>query len=477
VKALINAIQFLIDPMNDIARLNLAYYYNNIMPARAECSYNEIFQPAMSASNNNELFGKILPKAFINRIAEYKGMPVNELISSLISDLGLNNLTGEFPYLLGFQDAVQEFSMKERSDIRNFLEWWDEDGSERSITLPQNQEAARIMTIHKSKGLEFRIVVIPFCNWKFEPDGSKNNILWVEAGKTIRELHGHLPLKYSSRLSETFYDEEYYREKLLSFIDNLNLTYVAFTRAAEALVVFAPAIPQTEKAVKPDWAGKLIYSVLRDIQSRSGDVDFKMEESLNDENEIYTLGKFPGAEPKVPEDDEVSFNIFASSPWHSKISFHKIADNAFLPDVQGKSGKNTGIAIHDILSRIITKEDIDKVFKQVISEGIITAEQENEIRDSITRLWEIPVVSDWFMGTWTIKTEAPVIPAPGELNRMDRVMIRDKKAIVVDYKTGKPREKDVGQVKEYLRILADMNYSDVEGYLLYIDEAKLVKVQ
>ena len=405
-------------------------------------------------------------------------MPLGELVTLLINDLQLNTLQGEFPYLLGFQDAVRQFSQKQRNDISRFLEWWKEEGGRSSITLPESQGSARILTIHKAKGLEFRVVIIPFCTWKFDPDSRKNNILWLEAGKTLPGLDISLPVKYSKNLQETFYSTEYYHERSLSYIDNLNLMYVAFTRASEALFIFAPAPKSTVKESKPNSADKLLFPVLESLTGEDG--EFKISKQATGQGEAtinYLLGNFDPSRSKHNPQAELTLGDLSSSRWQTRLSFRKSADNIFSEnEASGKSQLDKGIAVHAILSAIIRAGDLPRAFENARSGGIFDPGQEEEIRHSIEKIIQMPEVAEWFSGNWEVRTEAPVIPAPGELNRMDRVMIRGQKAIVVDYKTGKPSEKDRIQVEEYKRILKEMDYQEVEGYLLYTDEGKLVKI-
>ena len=135
-------------------------------------------------------------------------MHLDEMTGALITDLQLSAVKGEYPYILGFQDALSDFLIRNRNDVTGFIDWWEEEGSGKSISMPDSQDAARILTIHKSKGLEFRMVIIPFCNWRFEPDTRNENILWVDAAKTCEGFNIPMPVKYSKTLMSSFYAPE-----------------------------------------------------------------------------------------------------------------------------------------------------------------------------------------------------------------------------------------------------------------------------
>ena len=141
-----------------------------------------------------------------------------------------------------------------------------------------------------------------------------------------------------------------------------------------------------------------------------------------------------------------------------------------------KSNVNYGNLLHDLMSRIITTDQLPKALEAMRIEGIITEIDKLELSTSILKMLENQQVFNWFDKKWKVKTEVPVIPKSGELSRMDRVMINKDQAIVVDYKTGTPRSQDQKQVKTYVQLLREMGFKDVNGYLLYVENAEVVTV-
>ena len=104
-------------------------------------------------------------------------------------------------------------------------------GSSKSVTLPDNQNAASVFTIHKSKGLEFKIVILPFLSWELDHSGFKQPVLWIRPETQPFNDLGLVPVRYSRALADTYFAEDFYWEKSSSYLDNLNLLYVAMTRA------------------------------------------------------------------------------------------------------------------------------------------------------------------------------------------------------------------------------------------------------
>src|SRR5690606_7725756 len=170
-------------------------------------------------------------EAFAREKASLKKLPLFELAETLMRIFGLGNDQGEVAYLQAFQDLLLEFSARERNDLGMFLEWWEVNKDKKSIQISGGVDAVQILTIHKAKGLQFKVVLIPFCAWNVDHDGFLAPTLWVKSDHPPFNRASHLPVKYSSTLEETYFSQDYQQEKLRVYLDNLNLLYVALTRA------------------------------------------------------------------------------------------------------------------------------------------------------------------------------------------------------------------------------------------------------
>jgi ATP-dependent exoDNAse (exonuclease V) beta subunit len=148
----------------------------------------------------------------------------------------------EIVFFQAFLDMVADYSMNETADAGRFLNWWKENGYRKKIITPDTQNAIRIMTIHKSKGLGFKVVIMPFADWKID---QKNTFLWCHPTQKFFDRMTLVPVRYSKILKNTYFAGEYFHEKLHAYMDNLNTLYVAFTRAKEELIAIAPK-PKTE---------------------------------------------------------------------------------------------------------------------------------------------------------------------------------------------------------------------------------------
>src|SRR5690606_36075172 len=232
VNLLVSALEYLLNPDNIIARAQMGYEFARLHePGRP---MTDVFAVA-----NQVFFESNLPPAFAKEKASLKKLPLFELTETLIEIFDLGKEKGELTYLQAFQNLVLEFAKRERNDIGAFLDWWEINKRKESIKISGDVDAVEILTIHKSKCLQFKYVLIPFCSWNMDHD-SKAPTLWVSSEEPPFNDAGYLPVKYTSTLDKTCFADYYHAERKKSLLDNLNLLYVALTRAEKGMIISAP---------------------------------------------------------------------------------------------------------------------------------------------------------------------------------------------------------------------------------------------
>ena len=242
---LIKVFHYLVNPEDEINKASLALdyhlYFENILTRELPEDVN------FKGSIINIID---LPSILIENNEQLKYLSPDELFERIVEIFNLNIQIKDLPFLQAFQDCIAEFIKSNPASISSFLEYWDEKQSTFSVSVSEEQDAIRVLTIHKSKGLEFSNVIIPFCNWNFESSGLNAPVIWCSSGQEPFNELENIPLRYSSSLQDTVFANQYYIEKAQSLVDNLNLLYVAFTRAMENLFVFAP-IPRKKINCQP----------------------------------------------------------------------------------------------------------------------------------------------------------------------------------------------------------------------------------
>jgi ATP-dependent helicase/nuclease subunit A len=457
INFLISALQYLQNPDNDIARAQLSYEYARLRKATDDL--HQVF-----TVTNQTTFESNLPDSFTKQKSALKKLPLFELTETLVELFGLGKAPGELEYLQTFQNEVLNFSSRERNDIGAFLDWWDETGRKKSIQVSGDVDAAQIITVHKSKGLQFKYVIIPFCSW--ELDHKRGPMMWVKSDQPPFDTAGFLPVNYAGKLEESFFVDYYKEERIRCYLDNLNLLYVALTRAEHGLIVSAP---YSAKSNNLSNVGYLLYHVVQQPE---------LAANWNGNEKVWKSGAWTNYdEQRSLPVASLSLKQYAASSWRSKLVIrHHAAGHFQEQESETTTRIKYGIHLHTILSRIHYREELDETFMMLQHAGIINEQEKPEIRELVEELLNNETIASWFEKDWEVRTEVPVLIPGGEESRIDRLMTNGQQAVVVDFKTGSPAKTDSQQVNGYLDTLRKMNFQDVKGYLLYIKTGEVVSV-
>ena len=461
VNLLLGAMQYLLNPDDAIARAQLGFEYARIHePDRV---LSEVFTVA-----NQAIYESNLPAAFTREKVALRKLSLIELTETLIRIFRLGSIKGELVYIQAFQDIILEFCNRERNDLGAFLEWWKDNRHKRSVTISGQVEAVQILTIHKSKGLQFPYVIVPFCAWSLDHENWQAPNLWVNSDLPPFKDAGYLPVKYSKSLADTFFDSFYQEEKSKTYLDNLNLLYVATTRAIHGMIITAPA-PDV-KGARDSVAGLLHQSV-----TQNEHLGGSWDESLL----RWSSGDWQIA-PSTTADlrEGIELEEYKVSPWQDKLVIRQQAVEYFDADTSDRRKKvNYGVQMHAVLSRLRVAGEISKVLQEVIGDGLIESGEGELIHKELSDLLSIAQVASWFSTGWNVRTEIPIIKPGGQQSRIDRLLLNEASAIVIDFKTGTPDRSDHQQVSGYMELLRKMNYTDVKGYLLYLRDKAVVEVK
>ncbi|NMC39929.1 MAG: hypothetical protein GYA43_01960, partial [Bacteroidales bacterium] len=410
-------------------------------------------------------------KIFISRLRQ---KPVFEAVEQIIRYFSLGSAGDNSSFLHAFQDAVFEYSVNFSTDIQSFLEWWELYGPDKSLALSDRQDSIKVMTIHKAKGLEFRAVIVPFITWPLG-HGRKNPIIWVNPSEEPFNRLSLVPVKYKTDLQNSFFSPDYNAETYNARIDNLNLLYVAFTRAREVLMGFCPDEPEKDSVA--GW----IKSVLTVKPEKADDKPLlDLPDYFNPGNNVFLAGDYPEPEAMQHRGEE---RTFGAGGYHAggdlpglHIKLH--GEKWFLKqDEKQKSKLNYGRLMHDILSAVITPEDIPGAVRKMVLDGRITEKEGAETVERISLALETAQVKEWFGPDQKILTEKDILTPEGDMKRPDRIILSGNKATVVDYKFGNIRDEDTRQVARYRRLLTDMGYENAEAFIWYVDGNKVIKVE
>lgn len=379
------------------------------------------------------------------------------------------------PFLSAFLDAVHQFQSSQPGTVHDFIKWYDNHRDELQVQLENMSDAVKIMTIHKSKGLQFNTVILPYAGWQFRTGASPP--LWFHSDDPLlRELPA-VRIPCNQKTGESVFSEEYRREIYKSDVDNLNMLYVAMTRAEKQMFLFYPATrPKEEKKPEKTEAKKTpekISGTSKLIQETLCRIQPKSEEPGN--GMVHYFGK--PCRFVIPEDKErnhyrMNKGCYAASP-ELVISVDR------KQEVFGESESKIkhGVILHQMLEKVKVSADFSAMIDEARRNNEISSNEAEAIHSTFTALMTDPRFKAWFSGKYRIYNEHTLLHSSGMM-RPDRIMVHENNAVVVDYKTGETDTgKYVPQLRKYMRRLKETGFENVEGFIVQLDQAEIIEVK
>jgi ATP-dependent exoDNAse (exonuclease V) beta subunit len=462
IETMMNALRLLLDEHDEIASAQLARCYQQ------EVLHHEMDWNTLLLNGTQQY----LPKEFIECREELCLMPLYELLERIFKIFHLQEIEQQDSYLFSFFDAVLEYLGDHSSDLTLFLQYWEEELC--SKTIPAGElEGIRIYSIHKSKGLEFHTVLVPFCDWSMERENGVTQLLWCHSDLEPFNALDLQPIAYSKEMAQSAFSAEYLSERTQLWVDNLNLLYVAFTRASKNLIVWGA------KKDRNNGVSTLIADVLSmmggDVESgyTHGEICLSEEQKKHDVTNRLLL---PADKQEVKMESFSQQIEFRQS--NQSVDFIRGDEEPDRQEQYIRQGK----LLHRIFSTIRTLEDVDAVLKRMQMDGVVDSRHTaSSLKNLVSKAVSTPQVASWFSGEWELFNERSMLQQiDGELvvRRPDRVMIQLEggEVVVVDFKFGKRRQEYRQQVYEYMQWLRQMGHPQVKGYLWYVYKNELEEV-
>ena len=435
-----------------------------------------------------------LPEAFRNHREELTAMPLYDLVERLYDIFSLERLSEQSAYVCTFFDQLAAYVSENTADIFAFLNEWDETICKKTIQSDET-EGVRILSIHKSKGLEYPYVIIPFCDWQLEKQN--DNILWCKPAEEPFSDLPIAPVDYSQRqMMGTIYEHDYLQEHLQNTVDNLNLLYVAFTRACKGLYVLGRRNAKNLRSTLieqclPLVAKELSDAVIEGMEDDKATLSFTYGTPASPRSDTSRITPQASAKTKNPFLKPAEPLPVAFSYHESKVSFRQSnRSQAFIEgDDEEKAQRHryiqAGSVLHEIFSTIRTVNDIPDALRRLQFEGVLYDEEmtAEHITSMLKKRLENPRVADWFSPRWTLFNECTILSVEnGEVKerRPDRVMTDGQEWIVVDFKFGSPKPEYHDQVREYMNLIQKMesvSSDKIHGYLWYVYSNKIEEVK
>lgn len=415
---------------------------------------------------------------YVQRLyASSKSASLDSVVEQIVKSQLSEEMTAEnTPYLFAFLDAVTDFMERYGSNIHHFMKWWDSVGRGMSISSPANIDAVRIITIHKSKGLEFPCVIIPKFDWDFD----KKGLEWIPTESIADKMPEGVAIPPIIAVKrdklDSIFDPEFAKIGMSNTMDSLNKTYVACTRAKYELIIYTTCKKEL---------GKCVDAFVESSRLPSD----QLSDAADEQTTIYELGRptlrseIPDLNKKEMKDGLTEKRMMPDYKVVADVGRWKLTSPDIIIDVRNEPNW-IGNTLHHIMERVRTADDLDHALKRAFHRGIITEEELGRFSEALDRSMSDPRVAEWFADDNRLMLERRITTGGDGFKRPDRVVMKPNgEIIIIDYKFGEHNDKTdaayTKQVAGYKEALCDaMGYDIgcVSGYIWYVFEGDIIAV-
>jgi ATP-dependent exoDNAse (exonuclease V) beta subunit len=510
VRLLVATMRFLLQSEDSVAVMEAVQNYRTTVK-RQPLSTNDWQIITTLPREGDRLSATELAKAFLPEkvafdTAYLARLPLPEIVEELIRRYELQSFANA--YVLGFMDLVLEFLTKQYGNghLSGFLRWWDEKGHQKTITLSEKENAVRIMTIHKAKGLEFPVVILPYTDWTLEPETQNNKApkLWIKPPAEWNNLPDdfRLPVDYNKEWLKDRYRQlpvhaQAVAEKKHALADNVNLLYVALTRPVRELWVFADRPKEKEKTVTT--VGALLHELLTTeavvpIHTTVPEADQRLYLSFDamqvqaDASEsplVWQAGEMMPYHPKKQEHQgetlvPTELKVLESLPslaWRSRMVIKPtVAATQDLSSLMRQAGYRT-FPVQQVLIRMgnvpHTEEEWQALVQPLAFEGII---RHSEISEVITQVQAVLAYApDYFTEAWQLISDKHILsPDSADGYAPHRLLFRDERYVAMDFRTV-TQDESTTRLRQYGKSLQTLTGMAVDLREVYVSPPYAVR--
>lgn len=409
---------------------------------------------------NEMIFQQLRDYGASFELASFHQLPFYEKVEEIIR--GFQLITSSDAYVQFFLDVVLE-QQRRGTSIQEFLDFWSDKKDKLSIVVPESGNAVQVMTIHKSKGLEFPVVIFPY---DLDVYRQVNPKVWLNELPDNFDGFKELLVPFTKDLNYVndrgleIYKQQ--REELE--LDNFNLLYVALTRAVEQLHIVTEKKISSKGEENTNFYSGIFINYL------------KAQNLWNEEQLEYAIGNpVRVSESKKDINTTEIQETFISTPWQEH-NIRMLASASKLWDTEQGKAIEFGNLIHEMMAKIITVKDIGNVVFRYEQQGVLPQEKTQEVVKIIEHIVNHPQLESYFSDEVTVYNEREIVDVDGQTVIPDRLVFnRNNEVVIIDYKTGKPSKAYHQQLLRYERVLQTMKFKAQKKLLIYIDEEILVE--
>lgn len=412
-------------------------------------------------------------QAFFTHVAHLSPM---EAFEDIVMRYKLYERKEQIAYLQAMHEGIVAFSTSRISDIQHYLKWWEEKGKNEVLSVEMTDDTIEISTVHKAKGLERDVVIIPYCKWDTAPKASLQPVIWSKAnGGDVAEI-GEFPVVYGRDMQNSAFASDYYVELVMSHVDAVNLLYVAMTRASQELYMIVPSRLNTKS--KTDSVNNIVP-----LLTMAADKQYPDAEIVSGVDGVYRKIHRCGTKLNISrgESQAKRGNIILDSytPNSPEVKVRYRSQRFAKEGVaMTRELQSLGIRLHSVFEGATTFDELCRNISRMENDALISHDEALSIKTKVESFMDNDTIKEWFSANWDdVKCESEILSSD-EVRRPDRVMIRGRRAVVVDYKFGNSVDSGYNaQVSDYMELLRKMElYDDIEGYVWYLNLGEVVKI-
>ena len=489
VSLIVEALRYLTNPEDEVTLRTLIMLYQRLVVATDRTAITTTNGLANNICATDYLLRAeatpLLPPRFTAEREELSMMPLYELTETLYELFDLHRIPDQDAYLFAFLDTINEYLLDHSSDPLEFLSCWDERLCGKTIATG-SLHGVRICSIHKSKGLEFKHVLIPYCDWKLENE-TYQQLVWCKPQEEPYSLLPLVPVNYGPLMSQSVYRSDYLREQQQLWVDSLNLLYVALTRARCSLFLFSQGKAGTIGELLAGGVHQLLQATIGSYHNdRScyllGELESAIPTDTSQSNQSDTQKATQGLQESLPGNPlncpPQPLNVTMESLKHD-VEFRQ--SNRSADFLQGRDEAESsmryidrGLLLHALFQQVTCAADVPQALQRLLMEGLTTPLELPELQQFAEHALQHPQVQSWYDGSWRLFNECDILWLEHDRlcnRRPDRVLMRGDEVVVIDFKFGQPRRSHHKQVSGYMKLLAAMGYPThaMKGYLWYVD--------
>ena len=422
---------------------------------------------------------------------------IYEIAEELIRQFHLDAEVEQQIYLQKLLDVVLSFSTKKGNSLLEFLDYWELKKKNLSVTSPAKSNAVRVMTIHKSKGLQFPVVIMPFADWEFK---GKRSEKWFSMPES--SFSGQLQqiiLSLNEQLEKTVLADQYREEIEQQFIENVNLLYVGFTRAEQCLIALSKEKNLSKDQVLPKSISELLYVYAGTLEVDEEEITLSIDQESDEVIALKTFDVF-GASTSDEQKNETSTkenvehtNDYQLQQFIHTSSLNKIRlrkntlryDDSDISLNEIFSARKEGILMHYAFEKVTYKDDIERAVETLHKEGLIQADDMPMFIEKMEKVVSLPLIAKYFdkSAGIKVKNEKEIIlggqrTSIGKSLRPDRIVRLKDELAIIDYKTGQENEKKYAQqIKSYASAFRKMGYEQIKLFIVYTEKCLVKQVE